>query len=120
MITEFYLDLYNRHFILCVGMQKDDVDSILSERLGVPVSLDIEDCLGLTDKIKGKDLTAIVIYLKSGDMQTKNLGTMVHEATHAANFLFDHCGIRADLDNDEPLAYLVDWIFRQIIGAVNG
>lgn len=121
MIEEFFLDIYNRTFILCFDMPKEEVDARLSARLGVPVDLDISNADGVTDKIVGQDVTAIIIYIASRDVNDiKNLGTMVHETVHAANYVFEICGIELDRDNDEPHSYLVSWIFRQVLGALHG
>jgi hypothetical protein len=39
---------------------------------------------------------------------------VAHEAVHIANHTFKNCGIRIDVDNDEPQAYLIGWIVKQI------
>lgn len=41
-------------------------------------------------------------------------GTIAHEAYHIANFLCTHRGIKEDLENDEPAAYLIEWIVDRI------
>ena len=40
-------------------------------------------------------------------------GTLVHECIHAAGAILDSRGVLADWNNDEALAYLVQWIFNQ-------
>lgn len=40
-------------------------------------------------------------------------GAIAHEAHHIANFIAENRGINADFDNDEPTAYLIDWITTQ-------
>jgi acetone carboxylase gamma subunit len=42
------------------------------------------------------------------------VGVMAHEAVHIADFIFTNCGITHDLDNDEPFAYLVEWIINEL------
>lgn len=39
--------------------------------------------------------------------------TLLHEAVHCAISILDDKGVRSSSDNDEPLAYLVEWIFRE-------
>lgn len=39
---------------------------------------------------------------------------VVHECTHAANIIFKYAGIEVDLSNDEPYAYLVQWVFASV------
>jgi hypothetical protein len=41
-------------------------------------------------------------------------GTITHESIHAANFIASDRGIVADFNNDEPIAYLADWITDEI------
>ena len=43
------------------------------------------------------------------------LGTIVHEAIHIKNMLFLYLGINNDLENDEPEAYLIEYITDWII-----
>lgn len=44
-----------------------------------------------------------VIWIRRAD----DLGSLAHECVHAANFTLQLRGVKADFDNDEPLAYLV-------------
>lgn len=37
-------------------------------------------------------------------------GVVAHESLHASNFIFDRKGIEVDRENDEPQAYLIQWI----------
>ena len=40
-------------------------------------------------------------------------GTITHESIHAANMIADNRGVLADFSNDEPIAYLAEWIADQ-------
>lgn len=44
---------------------------------------------------------------------------MAHEATHVVFDLFRDIGAYADEENQEPFAYLVGWVTRQLINAYN-
>jgi hypothetical protein len=44
---------------------------------------------------------------------------MAHQAVHIANHVFKQCGIMLDVDNDEPQAYLIGWIVKQISNFVS-
>lgn len=44
----------------------------------------------------------------------KDLGTMVHEAVHCANHVLMIAGVKTSQNNDEALAYLVQWIFEEM------
>lgn len=42
-------------------------------------------------------------------------GTLAHEAVHAASFVFDSRGVQPDFNNDEPQAYLVEYIVDELV-----
>lgn len=42
-------------------------------------------------------------------------GDLAHECFHASNMIFEMKGVRPDLSNDEPQAYLIKWIMNQCI-----
>jgi len=41
-------------------------------------------------------------------------GVIVHEAIHTTSMILNERGVSADHDNDEPFAYLCDWIIDRI------
>lgn len=41
-----------------------------------------------------------------------------HEALHAVNWIFSHCGIKYSLTNDEPQCYLLGWIVQKIMDTI--
>lgn len=41
-------------------------------------------------------------------------GIIAHEAVHVASFVFNSRGVLADHENDEPLAYFVEWVVDEI------
>lgn len=46
--------------------------------------------------------------------RTIAISTIAHEAVHAGNYIFDAMGAKADFDNDEFLAYLVQHICEEV------
>lgn len=44
-----------------------------------------------------------------------NINTVVHESLHIVNNIFQHCGIKYSLTNDEPQCYLLGWVVDQIM-----
>jgi hypothetical protein len=42
------------------------------------------------------------------------IGTITHEAVHACNTIFNQKGIKLDVDNDEPQAYFIEYITKEI------
>ena len=48
-----------------------------------------------------------------------NYAVIAHETVHLVNVIFKDHGIKLDLDNDEPQAYLTGWLFDQIYNFLN-
>lgn len=42
-------------------------------------------------------------------------GVIAHECTHAALTLFKSRGIHPDVENQEPLAYMIEWLVDQVV-----
>jgi hypothetical protein len=40
--------------------------------------------------------------------------TFAHESVHIASYLFRNAGVLADYENDEPFAYMVEWVCDKI------
>lgn len=64
------------------------------------------------DKYKNTQGYYLVLNFNSGHGKMTH-GTIAHEAIHIADFLLYDRGVVADFMNDEPVAYLVDWIVTQ-------
>ena len=45
---------------------------------------------------------------------TPSNSLIAHESVHVVNSIFKHCLIDLDLDNDEPQAYLTEWVFEEV------
>lgn len=56
-----------------------------------------------------ENLGALVWFPKASNI--KNLDWIAHESTHVAMYMFGETGCIADVENQEPLAYLVGWAF---------
>lgn len=59
-----------------------------------------------TDKPKKRG--GILIRFRSKKVMNHN--TITHESDHAAIEIFDYCGCRISVDNQEPFTYLAGWI----------
>jgi hypothetical protein len=40
-------------------------------------------------------------------------GVIAHESLHAVSYIFDFHGIVMDCKNDEPIAYLLEWVVEE-------
>lgn len=55
------------------------------------------------------------VYIHS---ETAALSVIAHEAVHAASFILDHLHIKADFNNDELQAYIVQFIVEKVENAL--
>ena len=61
-----------------------------------------------------KDRQVFLIVLNPYGTIRISHGVITHEAVHIANMIFQERGIKPDLDNDEPYAYLVESIVTEV------
>lgn len=59
-----------------------------------------------------------IIALAQWSNSIDDLGTLSHECNHAAMQLLFNCGVPVNEENQEPLAYLQDSIFRRCLTAL--
>jgi hypothetical protein len=77
-----------------------------------------DEVLGLSQQ-RGQS-TLIIINVErhkkiySGNIEIEIIATIAHEAVHACNTIFESKGIRLDVNNDEPQAYFVDYLVKEI------
>jgi len=64
------------------------------------------------DPPKGTIKYVVVLRNKSPDI-------IAHESVHICNMIFKEKGIKPDLENDEPQAYLTGWIVDKIMKTMN-
>lgn len=62
-----------------------------------------------------KKQVLLMVFNSRNSIYKVETGAICHEAIHIKNFLFEDKGIRHDLVNDEPEAYLVGWIVEQAV-----
>lgn len=62
---------------------------------------------------KGKDGYFIVL---NTELATTAItpGVIAHESFHTAAFILGNRDVHFDIDNDEPYAYLLDWVVDQV------
>ncbi|KAA9333404.1 hypothetical protein F0P96_10570 [Hymenobacter busanensis] len=69
-----------------------------------------------------EDFEAIVWHASTGNKEgffailrpTATPETVAHEALHLSHYIMRSRGIKPDLNNDEPHAYLLGWLVRQM------
>jgi hypothetical protein len=108
-IFEFDPCIYPRLLWVVKGGTLDEINKVLElsgyeedESVGAVT-------LGNVRRKSDENLGALVWFPKASNI--KNLDWIAHECTHVAMYMFGETGCIADVENQEPLAYLIGWAF---------
>ena len=72
-----------------------------------PDGMRLADLVPVVDRTTGKAYGLIIIYRPN----EISFGTLAHEALHFCTYLSELLGFKAiELENDEPYAYLIEWV----------
>jgi hypothetical protein len=56
-----------------------------------------------------------IMWIRKNPETPKEFGTMAHECSHLATYIFWHIGANIDHENDEPYAHLIGKIVRDVM-----
>ena len=71
-------------------------------------------CVWKSNSINKDCKTIVAIFNPANSNNKITPGIISHEAIHVKNIVFRTVGIQPDVDNDEPEAYLTEWVVDQI------
>lgn len=99
---KFHNDTYHQDYYFFPGFTEDQYEAFI--RKTTPrYSINLTGVHGNTARTD----TAIYIWLRTNT----DYGALVHECIHAANYTLSDRGIKVDAFNDEPTAYMAQWIY---------
>lgn len=105
-----FCETYRINIYFMPGFSQKEIDYAFKQNdWGEP--LQISDGSGRTSIYRGR----IFIWTKERKRNDDLLATLAHETFHASSFILDDRGVLPSFENDEPQAYLHDWIFRQFL-----
>lgn len=107
--TKYKIPLYGGKFIV---IKTNDMQSVL-EKYGFKI--DASKYGAFTFERYKNDYFRVIVIFDSCDIPL-----IAHEAVHVVNAIFNHAGIKPDVINDEPQAYLTQWVVKKIYKALNG
>lgn len=95
-------------------IDSDDLDKVneLRGRMGHPEDTYVYASTSLGN-LNGWMTVAVVLNPRY-EHKKLGVGTIAHEACHAADFIFENCGATHDFNNPEPYTYLVGWVADEI------
>jgi hypothetical protein len=65
-------------------------------------------------KYKEKQCFSVIININNAGKKIK-YGTIAHESVHICNMIFELRDIKIEFENDEPQAYLVEWVVDTVM-----
>jgi len=114
---DLILPIYRGHFVTIITNDFDKIKKIDPEFRGDQSTLYAHSIHMPWGKNK-RDGYVIVLNF---DNPSRPLypGTIAHETVHIANMVAGSRGVIADFENDEPIAYLVEWLTDQVHYFIN-
>lgn len=99
-------DLWDMDFYLCLGWTDEQFTKWYKRKFRKSPRIEAND-YGMTEMIDG----TIVIWTHD----KKGIPELAHECLHAANMCLGSRGVEVDLENDEPVAYLLAWLLEKAL-----
>jgi hypothetical protein len=98
-----------RLFILPVGCSKSVLEKlkVATETVEMPDKTTLATCQKIEMKTGAE---ALLLFMPD----RSNASTTLHECVHAAHMALDIVGIPVDIDEDEALAYLTEWLVKMV------
>ena len=105
------IPLYECSVTLYYGNKMNKVIKYFNKQNDFKIDIkDNEDCYGL---VVYKGRSPHILIEKNKD-KSKERSVITHECFHAAMHILNHLMARVDYENQEPFAYLLDFIYREI------
>lgn len=105
-IARLRVPLYGVEVIVCPTKQdaeKEMWTGVLSDNFMAQVTTGVDDKSGVE---------CVAIIFRSVDDYCSE--TLTHECVHAAWRVLELVGVKSDVDNQEPLAYLAGWLSKEV------
>lgn len=105
-ISRLRVPLYGVEVIVCPAKQDAEKEmwaGVLSDNFMAQVTTGVDDKSGVE--------CVAIIFRSLEDYCTE---TLTHECVHAAWRVLELVGVKSDVDNQEPLAYLVGWLSKEV------
>jgi hypothetical protein len=105
-----HIPIYNQEVLLIVG-QPYQAYNFMEETYNIKYSFKGKAGEGMQIDNEENGITDFVLWLNEG----YDTDTVVHEVVHISWHLLDYIGIKLDADNHEAQAYLIEFLYNQIM-----
>lgn len=110
---EIKIPIYEGSIIFCFVDKYAEINRALKFPIGFELEvMDIEDpeqhfsAFVFEHPGNGKVVVAMT--------KASKLEHLIHECVHVMSLVFKNRGIKGDWNNDEPMAYFIEWVFKEL------
>lgn len=104
----WHCEMYDINFFFFIGWKPKHFEKYATEKLKIKVGTDTDDFLGLHYRTDYKKRPCSLIWTK----KSNDIPCIVHECLHAAVSALSYVDVKFDIDNQEPLAYMLENIVK--------
>ncbi len=111
----FYCELYKENFYFLPAFSLKEVKAFTMRQFGFEYNVNLDKSDGKAIEVSNDERSAFIIWIRHNDKTDKNLAALTHECVHIAGWILGNRGIKITPDNDEPLTYLTEYIFKNCV-----
>lgn len=102
------------HIIISHDFFEEDLEQI-TKKYDRTLFGDSRECVAFTTNRSNHYIFVLnTKFLPKKDFEAELVNTITHECVHLCSFISKRLGLKLDVDNDEPQAYLAGWFAGEI------
>jgi hypothetical protein len=113
ILESFEIPLYRGNVIVVIDSNANEINKIIPS-----FKEQVVYAHSYFDTFKGCQGFYLILNFENEFRNIKH-GVITHECIHITNMIAHSRGIEADLNNDEPLTYLAEWICDSVYEVIN-
>lgn len=111
--------VYPFDFLLCIGADHKNLIKYIETKLNYQLDEDEKSCLVLNNAngrmVRLKNKQHVIILQSQKTKIGFELNIFIHELSHYIISVFDICGIKINMDNDEVFAHFIGYLTKKVI-----
>lgn len=111
-IAEFFPEVYPRRLWVAYGSSIKDINDRFLGRDHEPISFNANALDAMTITVIEKSTLRYGVLVVFGTKEDATPPTITHESIHVAMSIFEDIGAEFTFNNQEPFAYLVEWVSK--------
>jgi hypothetical protein len=104
-----YNPIYKVNYYFCIGWKPEAFTKYIAKHFDYKTNCGLSD--GKTIFATSDQGAILLIWTR----RKNDYAVLSHECVHAANYTFEHIGHKLSTSNDEPQAYLVEYLMTEAL-----